>query len=233
MNANTEDLSPLIGVTTATITMVLLKKGLRNVWLRRARPLQPGQGRVVGRAFTMRFIPMREDLATPDSLASGHSTRVAIEDMPPGSVVVVDTMGCPDAGVFGDILCARMKVRGVAAVVMDGMMRDVAGVLGAGLPVWCQGVAAPPSIAGLTFAGWQETIGCGGVAIVPGDVMVTDDDGAVVIPQALVGHVIEHAPKQERLEAWIMQEVEKGVPLLGLYPADAETLARYQATLNA
>jgi regulator of RNase E activity RraA len=228
-----EDLSQLAGVTTATITMVLLKKGLRNVWLRGARPLQPGQGRVVGRAFTMRFIPMREDLATPDSFASGRSTRAAIEDMPPGSVVVVDTMGWSDAGVFGDILCARMKVRGVAAVVLDGMVRDVAGVLGVGVPVWCQGAAAPPSIAGLTFAGWQETIGCGGVAIVPGDVVVTDDDGAVIIPQALVGHVIEHGREQEQLEAWIMQEVEKGTSLVGLYPPNAETLARYQATRKA
>jgi regulator of RNase E activity RraA len=223
------DLSCLADVTTATITMVLLKKGLRNVWLRGARPLQPGQRRVVGRAFTMRFVPMREDLATPESLASGRSTRAAIEAMPPGSVVVVDAMGWPDAGVFGDILCARMKVRGVAAVVTDGMVRDGAGVVGAGLPVWCRGVAAPPSVAGLTFAGWQETIGCGGVAIVPGDVIVTDDDGAVVIPQALVAHVIEHAPEQERLEAWIMAEVEKGTPLLGLYPPNAETMARYRA----
>lgn len=227
------DLSPLEGITTATITMVLLKEGLRNVWLRGARPLRPGQPRVVGRAFTMRFVPMREDLATPASLASGRSTRAAIEAMPPGSIVVVDAMGWPDAGIFGDILCARMKVRGVLAVVTDGMVRDVVGVLAAGLPVWCQGAAAPPSVAGLTFAGWQETIGCGGVAIIPGDVIVTDDDGAVVIPQALVPHVIEHAPEQERLEAWIMAEVEKGTPLLGLYPPNAETLARYRSAKPA
>ena len=227
------DLSPLEGITTATITMVLLKEGLRNVWLRGARPLRPGQRRVVGRAFTMRFVPMREDLATPASLASGRSTRAAIEAMPSGSIVVVDAMGWPDAGIFGDILCARMKVRGVLAVVTDGMVRDVGGVLAAGLPVWCQGAAAPPSVAGLTFAGWQETIGCGGVAIIPGDVIVTDDDGAVVIPQALVHHVIEHAPEQERLEAWVMAEVEKGTPLLGLYPPNAETLARYRSAKPA
>ena len=224
-----EDLTKLADVTTATVTMVLLKKGLRNVWLRGTRPLQAGQKRVVGRAFTLRFLPGREDLATPESLASGRSTRAAIEAMPDGSVIVIDAMGTLDAGVFGDILCARMKMRGVAGMVTDGVVRDVAGVLGVGLPVWCQGVAAPPSVSGLTFAGWQEPIGCGGVAIYPDDVIVADDDGAVVIPKALVGDVLAAAPEQERLEAWIMAEVERGVPLLGLYPPNAEAMARYKA----
>jgi regulator of RNase E activity RraA len=210
--------------------MVLLKQGLRNIWLRGARPLRSGQPRVVGRAFTMRFLPAREDLATPESLASGRSTRAAIEEMPPGSVVVVDAMATLDAGVFGDILCARMKMRGVAGLVTDGVVRDIAGVLGTDLPVWCQGTAAPPSVCGLTFVGWQEPVACGGVAVFSGDVIVADDDGAVVIPQSLVGAVIAAGSGQERLEAWIMQEVARGVPLLGLYPPNAETRARYEAT---
>ena len=90
-----------------------------------------------------------------------------------------------DAGIFGDILCARMRKRGVAALVTDGVVRDLAGVLGTGLPVWCQGTAAPASVNGLTFVGWQEPIGCGGVAVFPNDVIVADGDGAVVIPAAL------------------------------------------------
>ncbi len=224
------DLAPLAAVSTATITMVLLKHGLRNVWLRGAMPLQPGQARVVGRAFTMRFLPAREDLATPASLASGKSTRGAIEAMPPGAVVVIDAMGVQDAGVFGDILCARMQRRGVAGLVTDGVVRDVAGVTGVGLPVWCRGTAAPPSVCSLTFVGWQEPVACGGVAIFPDDVIVADQDGAVVIPQALVGAVLEAGLEQERLEAWIMSEVERGVPLLGLYPPDAEAVARYEAS---
>ncbi len=225
-----EELAKLADVTTATLTMVLLKKGLRNVWLRGTRPLQPGQKRVVGRAFTMRFLPGREDLATPQSLASGRSTRGAIEAMPDGAVIVIDARGTLDAGVFGDILCARMKRRGVAGLVTDGVVRDGAGVQGVGLPVWCQGVAAPPSVAALTFAGWQEPIGCGGVAVFPDDVIVADDDGAVVIPQALLGDVVDAAVEQEQLEAWIMAEVERGLPLPGLYPPNAETMARYQAS---
>jgi regulator of RNase E activity RraA len=220
-------------VTTATITTILLKKGLRNVWIRGARPLRPGLPRLVGRAFTLRFVPAREDLATPESWASPRSTRAAIEAMPAGAIAVADAMGITDAGIFGDILCARMKQRGVAALVTDGVMRDVAGVLGTGLPVWSQGAAAPPSVAGLTFVNWQEPIGCGGVAVFPDDVVVVDQDGAVVIPAALLDEVAASAPEQERFEAWIMQEVEKGVALPGLYPANAETKARYEAAKKA
>jgi regulator of RNase E activity RraA len=206
----------------------LLKKGLRNVWMRGTRPLAPNQRRLVGPAFTMRFVPAREDLATPESWSSPRSTRAAIEDMPEGCIAVVDAMGITDAGIFGDLLCARIKKRGVVALVTDGVVRDVAGVLGTGLPVWCQGTAAPPSVAGLTFVNWQEPIGCGGVAVFPNDTIVTDADGAVVIPQALVDEVVATAPEQERFENWIMGEIEKGTPLPGLYPPNAEAKARYE-----
>jgi len=138
-------------------------------------------------------------------------------------------MGNKEAGVFGDILVSRMAKRGVAGLVTDGVMRDGAGVLAAGLPVWCDGVSAPPSIAGLTFVGWQEPIGCGGVAIFPGDVVVADDDGAVVIPQALLEPVLEAGLEQERLEGWLIGEVEKGAALPGLYPPNEEPRKRYEA----
>jgi regulator of RNase E activity RraA len=216
-------------VTTATLTTVLLKKGLRNVWLRGARPLRPEQPRLVGRAFTLRFVPAREDLATPESWSSPISTRAAIEAMPAGCIAVVDAMGVTDAGIFGDILCARMAKRGVAALVTDGVVRDVAGVLATGLPVWCRGAAAPPSVAGLTFVAWQQPIGCGGVAVFPNDVIVADADGAVLIPAALLDDVIAQSVEQERLEGWIMREVEGGAALPGLYPPNAENKARYEA----
>ncbi|QEU08456.1 ribonuclease activity regulator RraA [Paracoccus yeei] len=216
-------------VTTATLTTVLLKKGLRNVWLRGAAPLNPGQPRLVGRAFTLRFVPAREDLATPESWSSPISTRAAIEAMPEGCICVTDAMGVSDAGIFGDILCARMKKRGVAALVTDGVVRDVAGVRATGLPVWCSGVAAPPSVAGLTFVNWQEPVACGGVAVFPGDMIVVDDDGAVLIPAALVEEVAAQATEQERLEGWIMDQVDQGVPLPGLYPPNAGNKAKYDA----
>lgn len=219
----------LLNVTTATLTTVLLKNGLRNVWMRGAAPLSDTQSRVVGRAFTLRFVPAREDLATPQSWSSPISTRTAIEAMPAGCVVVVDAMGVTDAGIFGDILCARMRQRQVAALVTDGVVRDVAGVRATGLPVWCAGVAAPPSVAGLTFIGWQQPVGCGGVAVFPNDVIVTDADGAVVIPHALLDAVVAAAVEQEQLESWILGEVERGAVLPGLYPPDENNRARYAA----
>ena len=224
----TDVIEKLSRVTTATITTLLLKQGLRNVWMRGTRPLSPGQPRIVGPAFTLRFVPAREDLATPASWGNPISTRAAIEQMPAGCVAVVDAMGSTDAGIFGDILCARMRQRGVAALVTDGVLRDVAGVRATGLPVWCQGAAAPPSVAGLTFVAWDQPIGCGGVAVFPNDVVVVDEDGAVLIPAAQVEHVVAEAPEQERLEDWIMSEVKGGASLPGLYPPNAENRARYE-----
>jgi regulator of RNase E activity RraA len=232
MTLDAKTIKTLSSVTTATVTTILLKKGLRNVWMRGPRPLRSEQPRLIGRAFTLRFVPAREDLATPESWSSPHSTRVAIEDMPAGCIAVVDAMGVTDAGIFGDILCARMKKRGVSALVTDGVLRDIAGVLATDLPVWCQGAAAPPSVAGLTFVNWQEPIACGGVAVYPNDIVVADADGAVLIPASLLDEVVTTAPEQERFEAWVMQEVEKGAALPGLYPPNAENKARYEAAVR-
>ena len=221
----------LSNVTTATLTTILLKKGLRNVWIRGAFPLVKDSPRVVGRAFTVRFIPAREDLATPESWAAPKSSRGAIEQMPEGCIAVVDAMGVKDAGVWGDILCARMVKRGVRALITDGVVRDLGGVLGTGLPVWSSGAAAPPSVAGLTFVDWQQPIACGGVAVFPDDVIVADQDGAVLIPSALLGDVVDAAVEQERFEGWIMQEVNAGAKLPGLYPPNDENKAKYQAAV--
>jgi regulator of RNase E activity RraA len=215
-------------VTTATLTTVLLKKGLRKTWMTGAKPLVPNGKRVIGPAFTMRFIPGREDVATPASWGSPRSTRAAIEDMPPGCVAVIDARATKEAGVYGDILCARMVKRGVLGLVTDGVVRDARSVIGTELPVWCDGAAAPPSVASLHFVGWQEPIGCGGVAVFPNDIIVADDDGAVVIPAALLDEVVETAVEQERLEAWIMKEVGRGEKLPGLYPPNEEAKARYE-----
>jgi regulator of RNase E activity RraA len=219
----------LRSLTTATITTILLKKGIRNTWMRGPMPFAKGQDRVVGKAFTLRFVPMREDLATPQSWTNPISTRHAIENMPKGAITVVDAMGVTDAGILGDLLIARMKKLGVKALITDGVIRDSAGVAKVELPLWCAGVAAPPAIARLTFVGWQEPIACGGVAIFPNDVIVADGDGAVVIPDGLVDHVVEVGPEQERLEGWLLTEIDKGAKLPGLYPPEEETRARYEA----
>jgi regulator of RNase E activity RraA len=147
--------------------------------------------------------------------------------MPEGVIAVADAMAVPSAGIFGDILCARMKKRDVTALVTDGVMRYLTGVVASALPVWCAGVAAPASVNGLTFVGWQEPIACGGCAIFPDDVIVVDDDGAVVIPKTLVEFVAHEGAEHELYESWVFTEVEKGVKLPGLYPPNDEAKARY------
>ncbi|MEM6934681.1 MAG: ribonuclease activity regulator RraA [Pseudomonadota bacterium] len=231
MTLTDDAIATLKNITTATITTILLKRGLRNVWLRGTQPMSADQERLVGPAFTLRFVPGREDLATPASWTSPKSTRAAIETMPEGVICVIDAMGVTDAGVFGDILCARMAKRGVRALVTDGVLRDSEGVKRTRLPVWCQGAAAPPSIAALTFVDWQQPIGCGGVAVFPDDIIVADQDGAVLIPAAELDHVLETAPEQERMEGWIMDQVlDHDATLPGLYPMNEDTRARYDAS---
>ncbi len=214
-------------VTTATITTMLLKKGIRRCWMNGPKPLVLGRERIIGPAFTLRFVPAREDLATPESWGKPISTRAAIEAMPEGVVAVADAMGTTTAGIFGDILCARMKKRNVAALVTDGALRDRTGVLTSQLPVWCAGMAAPASVNGLTFVGWNEPIGCGGCAILPEDIIVVDDDGAVVIPKDLLEFVAHEGAEHELYESWVFSEVEKGVQLPGLYPPNDDAKQRY------
>jgi regulator of RNase E activity RraA len=214
-------------VTTATITTMLLKKGIRHCWLKGAMPLAPTGKRLVGPAFTLRFVPVREDLATPESWGKPISTRAAIEAMPEGCIAVADAMGVTTAGIFGDILVMRMARRGVTALVTDGVIRDKASCLKADLPIFCQGTAAPASVNGLTFVGWNEPIACGSCAIFPGDLIVADDDGAVVIPEALIDFVTTEGEEHELYETWVVSEVKRGVPLPGLYPPNDEAKARY------
>jgi regulator of RNase E activity RraA len=219
----------LLTVSTATIHTILLKQGIRRTWMRGPQSLTGATERYVGPAFTLRFIPAREDVATPASWGNPISTRAAIEEMPEGVICVADAMGVQDAGIFGDILCARMARRGVVGLVTDGMIRDRIRVVASGLPTWCAGVAAPASVNGLTFVGWQEPIGCGGVAVFPGDIIVADGDGAVCIPEAHVELVAKDGPEQELFEAWVVTEVEKGTKLPGLYPPNEENKAKYAA----
>jgi regulator of RNase E activity RraA len=152
----------LRATTTATLTTVLLKKGIRRCWMRGPMPRFNAGERLVGPAFTLRFVPAREDLATPESWSSPRSTRAAIEDMPEGCIAVVGAMGVEDAGIFGDILVARMRKRGVTALVTDGVVRDGAGVEGAG----CRSGARasrrrPPSRASPSWAGRSRSAAAG------------------------------------------------------------------------
>src|SRR5262245_27175564 len=178
MQDDTQLFETLKRVTTDSIATVLLKKGLRNQWVRGPMPLKLDQPRTVGHAFTMRFIPVREDVpgAVPKKLPVN---RDAVEVMTAGCVAVADARGMTAAATFGDIVVARMQQRGVAGIVTDGAVRDRNGLLAIGLPIWTAGITAPPPAAQLMLAAWQEPIGCGGVAVFPDDIVVADADGVI------------------------------------------------------
>lgn len=193
-------------------------------------PLSAGQDRIVGEAYTLRFIPMREDLAAPEVLARpDYAPRAVIEKIPEGAILAVDCMGVTKCGSIGDILASRLRKRGIAGVVTDGSVRDRAGVTASGMPTWCAGVAAPPTIADICGGDMDCPIGCGGVAVIPGDILVCDDDGVVVIPRAMAEEVASGAVEQERFEAWVLERVEEGRSSIGLYPPNEETRAEYEA----
>ncbi len=157
----------LTAVTTATLTTVLLKKGLRNVWLRTPNPCGPVNRGSSARLSLCASSPHGRTSLPPESWASPTSTRAAIECMPAGCIAVVDAMGVTDAGIFGDILCERIRFREVAGLINRRRHPRPRRVLRTNLPVWCQGTAAPASVAALTFVGWQMPIACGGVAVFP------------------------------------------------------------------
>ena len=223
----------LASVSTATLSMQLLKRGIRNASMIGPRPLDPRCRRVAGPAYTLRFLPGREDLATLESYARPGSIREAIEAVPAGAFVVIDARGEQGAGPLGDIFVARLQALGAVAAVSDGPVRDVAEIRLLGLPVFASGAVAPPSIARLTFADWQVPAACGGVAVIPGDILVGDEDGVVVVPRALAEEVARDAVEQERFERFVQMKVKRGAPLPGLYPPNEETLAAYQAWLEA
>ena len=166
----------------------------------------------------------------PERTLNLKTTRQAIEAMPARAVVMADALGCMTAGAFGDVLTARMKQREVAALVVDGAIRDRAGIEKVDLPVWAAGVAAPLPSQSLTFLDWQQPIACGGVAVFPDDTVVADDDGVVVIPASCLQEVLAQGPEVESLDAWVLSEIEAGRQLPGLYPPNAENMARYLAS---
>ena len=220
-------------VSTATLTMVLIKQGVRTSWLRGPVPLDPIGRRIVGPAFTIRFVPGREDLSGPESYARSPSFRDAIEAAPAGSVVVIDGCGNPLGATLGDILVARLDRKGVAAAVTDAPVRDADEIRAVGLPILSAGVAAPPSIVGLAYAGFGEIIGCGGVAVRPGDIMVCDNDGAVVVPIELAEAAAKAGVEQERYERFVQQRVKAGASVLGLYPPGGDALSAYEKWIEA
>lgn len=221
----------LTQTTTATLTMQLFKRGFRNVYIQGVQRITPDVPVMVGEAYTLRMIPAREDLDHPNmSRGSSNPQRAAIEECPPGAVLVIDCRKETSAGTLGDILIARLQARGVAGVVCDGAMRDTPQIAPMTIPVFAAGASAPASFGIHHPVDIGLPIACGEVAVYPGDVLVGDGEGVVVIPRHLADELAREAAEQEHLEAWIVEEIKAGKPIYGTYPPDDETRARYEAS---
>lgn len=214
--------------STATFTSALAKLGLHNTFMTGVRPLQTG-ARLVGRAFTLRYLPAREDLDWTGTLDNRTDPqRVAIERVGPDDVLVIDARGDTRAGSMGAILATRIKQRGAAGVVTDGAFRDSPEIVASGLPAYARAAHAAANKTIHHPTDFQLPIACGGVAVFPGDVIVGDDEGVVVIPAHLAAKVAEDAAEQEEREVFIMEKIRSGASIIGVYPPSEETLAEYR-----
>lgn len=220
----------LAEVSTATLTTQLFKRGLRNLFIQGVGPLNPAAPRLVGEAFTLRYIPAREDIDHVGVFQDPeHPQRKAIETVPAGQVLVMDCRGDARAASGGGILMTRLMVRGVAGVVTDGGLRDAAEIAELDFPVFCAGPSAPLNLAHHHAVDVNRPIACGEVPVYPGDVIVGDTDGVVVVPRHLAAEVAADGLEQERLEAFVLEEIRAGKALPGIYPANEATLERYAA----
>lgn len=217
----------LLKVSTATLTTQLFKRGFRTRFIHGARPLLTGR-RMLGAARTLRYVPMREDLDTLDSLgARTNAQRILIESVQPGEVLVVDGMGNTGAGSLGSILAMRLHMRGATGIVTDGAYRDSPNIAKLDIPTYAVGMNGNTNLTVYHPADIDQVIGCGGVMVVPGDAVVGDDEGVVVIPQHLVEEVARDAYDQEVREEFIFGEVAGGASVFDVYPMNPATVARY------
>jgi regulator of RNase E activity RraA len=216
-------------VSTATLTTQLFRRGFRNVFMQGVALLgKLENGNMVGPAFTLRNIPAREDIDVLEIfLNPDNPQRKSVESIPRGYVLVQDCRGDKTAASCGSILTTRLKVRGVAGMVSDGPVRDSGVISECGMPVFCAGASAPTNLIRHHSVDMNLPIGCGGVAVFPGDIIVGDIDGIVVIPQHLAEEVAVDAAEQEKMEEFIFQRIEAGAPLRGTYPPDDSTREAY------
>jgi regulator of RNase E activity RraA len=224
LQANTR--AALLRVATSTLTGSLNRRGLRSMFMQDVWPIRPDMARMVGIAFTMRFIPSREDKDGPGAPGRGTIQSQAMETCPPGHVLVVDSRGDARAASAGDLYVGRLKARGCAGIVTDGGLRDTEGIFKTGLPAYHRRASSPPSPIAHHPCDLNLPIGCGGVAVYPGDIIVGDCDGVVVIPPDIVDAVAQEALATMRYEEFAEAEVARGRALPGLFPVPGEEAKR-------
>lgn len=218
----------LARVGTANVANALLKRGFRNVYLLGVAPLSPEQPQLVGPAYTLRFMPAREDIDTMANYGRNDNLhRRAIEECPAGAVLVIDAMGMARSAAMGDLMAARLRARGVSGVVTDGGYRDAPAIRAIGLPCYQQRSAPPATPIAMHPIELNGPVGCAGVAVYPGDVIVGDGEGVVAIPRALAGEIADEAFDAVEYEEFAAAHIARGRSLFGLFPATPESRREY------
>ncbi|MEX0955757.1 MAG: ribonuclease activity regulator RraA [Rhizobiaceae bacterium] len=214
----------LMGVSCATLTTALFKRGLRNVFLQDVHPVSPKGRNMVGPAFTLRYIPAREDLNELSVFKDPrHPQRAAVEQCPPGAVFIMDSRRDPRAASAGDILVRRLQARGVAGVVTDGGFRDSPGISELDIRAYHNRPSAPTNLIRHQAIEINGPVGCGDVAVFPGDIIVGDDEGVVVIPAEIADEIANEAHEMTVFEDFVAERVAAGQSIIGLYPPTDET----------
>ncbi len=217
----------LATVSTATLTTALFKRGLRNQFVQDVRPLNPDAAPMVGEAYTLRYIPAREDLNPITVFRDrAHPQRKAVEECPPGAVLVIDSRKDARAASAGSILVTRLMKRGVAGVVTDGGFRDTPEIARLAIPAYHHRPAAPTNLTIHQAIDINVPIGCGDAPVFPGDVVVGDAEGVVIIPAHLADEIADEAVEMTAFEDFVTEEVMKGRSILGLYPATDDQTTR-------
>lgn len=215
-------------ISTATLTTVLLKRGFRNVFIAGIHKINPDAPRMVGPAYTLRYIPAREDLDHLGVFADrGHPQRRAVEECPEGAVLVMDSRKDPSAASAGNILVTRLWKRGVAGVVTDGGFRDTPEIAQLPFPAYHAAPSAPTNLIRHHALDLNQPIGCGDVAVYPGDILVGDNEGVVVIPAAIAEEVADEAFEQTVFEDFVEEQVRAGRSIFGIYPPSPEAEAEF------
>ena len=226
-----DTLALLTKASTATVATLLFKRGYHNAYVQGALPLNADTGTMVGPAYTLRYIPTRPDTDPLDAFREpNHPQRVAVEECPQGAVLVMDCRQDATAASAGSILLTRCQMRGVAGVVSDGGIRDARGAGALDMPVFAVKPAAPTNLTKHHAVDIGLPIACGGVAVYPGDIVMGDADGVMIIPRHLADEIAVETVEMELFEAFVLEEVNAGASIRGLYPpTDPATLTRFTA----
>lgn len=226
-----DTLALLTKASTATVATLLFKRGYHNAYVQGALPLNADTGTMVGPAYTLRYIPTRPDTDPLDAFREpNHPQRVAVEECPQGAVLVMDCRQDATAASAGSILLTRCQMRGVAGVVSDGGIRDARGAAALDMPVFAVKPAAPTNLTKHHAVDIGLPIACGGVAVYPGDIVMGDADGVMIIPRHLADEIAVETVEMELFEAFVLEEVNAGASIRGLYPpTDPVTLTRFTA----